>query len=264
MKGKTIAIANQKGGVAKTTSTICLGGLLSTSSPCLAIDLDPQGNLTAGLGIEAEIVEEQGSCYDLITEQANIEELIVKTASGLDLVPADINLAKGETEILTKVGNFLILKERIEPVVNKYENILIDCPPSLGIFTLNALTAADLVLIPVQCQFFALKGLASLLETIVSVKKRLNSQLEILGILPTMAEKTLMSRDVITSLKNKFPDTPVFEAVPKSIQFAESNLAGEPIHLYSDQPKLIYPYRQIVELLDSQSSQSSRPLTPKS
>lgn len=251
MKGKTIAIANQKGGVAKTTSTICLGGLLSSFNPCLAIDLDPQGNLTTGLGVEIE--EDQKNCYHLVTEQASIEELIVNTASGLDLVPADITLAKGETEILTKVGNFIILKERIEPVLHKYENILIDCPPSLGIFTINALTAADLVLIPVQCQFFALKGLASLLETILSVKKRLNPQLEILGILPTMAEKTVMSRDVIASLNKRFPDTPILEAVPKSIQFAESNLAGEPIHLYSEQSKLSYPYHEIVKLLDSQS-----------
>lgn len=251
MNALTIAIANQKGGVAKTTSTICLGGLLSSNAHCLAIDLDPQGNLTTGLGIE--LADEQFSCYDLITEQAHVDEVIVSTISDLDLVPADITLAKGETEILTQVGNFFLLKERLQPARKDYSHILIDCPPSLGLLTVNALSAADLVLIPVQCQFFALKGLASLLETIASVQKRLNPKLEILGILPTMAEKTVMSRDVLKSLKHRFPHTPVLPPVPKSIQFAESNLAGEPIHTYTDQPKLIYPYRQIVKLIDSQS-----------
>jgi chromosome partitioning protein len=173
MKALTIAVANQKGGVAKTTSTICLGGLLSTQTNCLAIDLDPQGNLTTGLGIK--LTDAQASCYDLITEQANIDELVISTfQGGLKLVPADITLAKGETEILTQVGNFFILKERLEPALTQYSHILIDCPPSLGLLTVNALAAADVVLIPVQCQFFALKGLASLLETIASVQKRLN------------------------------------------------------------------------------------------
>jgi chromosome partitioning protein len=250
-KGLTIAVANQKGGVAKTTSTICLGGLLSSNSECLTIDLDPQGNLTTGLGIE--LTEEQLSCYDLITEKAQIEQLVIETASGLSLVPADISLAQGETELLTKVGNFFILKEQIETAREKYDHILIDCPPSLGLLTVNAMAAADVVLIPVQCQFFALKGLASLLETISSVQKRLNPQLKILGILPTMAEKTVMSRDVIASLKQRFKDTPILEPVPKSIQFAESNLAGEPIHLYSEESKLIYPYRRIIDLIASSS-----------
>ena len=250
MKSITIAIANQKGGVAKTTSTICLGGLLAKKANCLAIDLDPQGNLTTGLGIE--ISDEQSNCYDLITEQAAVEEVVVSTSSGIDLIPADITLAKGETEILTQVGNFFILKERLEPVLNHYSHILIDCPPSLGLLTVNALSSADVVLIPVQCQFFALKGLASLLETIASVQKRLNPRLKILGILPTMAEKTVMSRDIIQNLKQSFPNTPILAPVPKSIQFAESNLAGEPIHSYTDRAQLIYPYRQIVELIQSQ------------
>ncbi|MGB5635555.1 MAG: ParA family protein [Waterburya sp.] len=251
MNAITIAIANQKGGVAKTTSTICLGGLLSDEANCLAIDLDPQGNLSTGLGIE--LPDDAVSCYDIITEQARANEVIVSTNSGLDLIPADITLAKGETEILTKVGNFYILKERLEPVLSDYSHILIDCPPSLGLLTINALSAADVVLIPVQCQFFALKGLASLLETITSVRKRLNPRLQILGILPTMAENTVMSRDVISSLQQRFPDTPVLPPVPKSVQFTESNLAGEPIHTYTDQPKLVYPYRQIVSLIQSQT-----------
>lgn len=242
-----IAVANQKGGVAKTTSVICLGGLLASHHPCLVIDLDPQGNLTTGLGMEVD--DDQLSCYDVITEQALVADAIVATRSGLNLLPADITLAKGETEILTKVGNFYILKERLEPVQSQFDCILIDCPPSLGLLTVNALAAADVVLIPVQCQFFALKGLASLLETIGSVQKRLNRNLQILGVLPTMAENTVMTKDVLTSLKKRLPSIKIFDPVPKSIKFSESNLAGEPIHLYADENKLSQPYKAIANLI---------------
>lgn len=236
-----IALANQKGGVAKTTSTICLGGILANKGTVLAIDLDPQGNLTTGLGVE--VADDQISCYDVITEQAEVIDAVVTTKSGISLLPADINLAKGETEILMKVGNFYILKEKLAPVLNQYQHILIDCPPSLGLLTVNALAAADAVLIPVQCQFFALKGLAALLETVASVQKRLNPQLRILGVLPTMAENTVMTQDVLDSLKKRLQDIRIFDPVPKSIKFSESNLAGEPIHIYSNDKKLVQPYR---------------------
>jgi chromosome partitioning protein len=248
-----VAIANQKGGVAKTTSTICLGGLLQESSSCLAVDLDAQGNLTIGLGVE--IADGQLSTYNVITEQAEVLDAVVSTKSGLHLLPADISLAKGETDILTRVGNFLILKERLEPALAQFQHILIDCPPSLGLLTVNALSAADAVLIPVQCQFFALKGLAALLETIQSIQRRLNPSLKILGILPTMAEmNTIMTQDVLASLKKRFKDVPVFDPVPKSVKFAESNLAGEPIHLYAGDAKLSASYKGIAQaLLQSQS-----------
>lgn len=243
-----IAIANQKGGVAKTTSTICLGGLLAQKGNVLAIDLDPQGNLTTGLGVE--IVDTQITSYEVITELTPIADAIVQTKSGLMLLPTDISLAKGETEIMSKVGNFYLLKEALDPVKDDFEHILIDCPPSLGLLTINALSTADVVLIPVQCQFFALKGLAALLETIQSVQKRLNPSLRILGVLPTMAEmNTLMSQDILVSLKKRFQDVPVFDPVPKSVKFAESNLAGEPIHIYAGDEKLVQPYRQIVKFM---------------
>ncbi|MGI2906818.1 ParA family protein [Tolypothrix sp. VBCCA 56010] len=242
-----IALANQKGGVAKTTSTICLGGILAQKSTVLAIDLDPQGNLTTGLGVE--VADDQISCYDVITEQAEVIDAVVTTKFGLSLLPADINLAKGETEILTRVGNFYILKEKLAPVLNQYQHILIDCPPSLGLLTVNALAAADAVLIPVQCQFFALKGLAALLSTVASVQKRLNSQLRILGVLPTMAENTVMTQDVLDSLKKRLQDIRIFDPVPKSIKFSESNLAGEPIHIYTNDKKLVQPYKAIANLI---------------
>jgi chromosome partitioning protein len=245
-----IAVANQKGGVAKTTTTISLGGLLATIGATLVVDLDPQGNLTTGLGIE--VADNQLTTYEIITERNLAIEAIITTKSGIALIPADINLAKGEPEILTKVGNFYLLKEALEEVKESYQHILIDCPPSLGLLTINALTAADVVLIPVQCQFFALKGLAALLETIQSVKKRLNPNLTILGVLPTMAEKnTVMTQDIIAALKNQLPDIRIFEPVPKSVKFSESNVAGLPIHIYSHEPKLVEPYRQVFNLLVS-------------
>jgi chromosome partitioning protein len=245
-----VALANQKGGVAKTTTTIGLGGLLAAQGATLAIDLDPQGNLTTGLGIE--LADTQLTMYEVITERHPASEVIISTKSGVDLIPADINLAKGEPEILSKVGNFYLLRDALEQVQDKYQHILIDCPPSLGLLTINALTTADVVLIPVQCQFFALKGLAALLETIQSVKKRLNPNLKILGILPTMAEKnTVMTQDIIASLTTKLEDIHIFEPVPKSVKFSESNVAGLPIHLYTQDSKLIDPYLAIVKLINS-------------
>lgn len=243
-----IAIANQKGGVAKTTSTIALGGVLADQGPCLLIDLDPQGNLTTGLGIELQA--NQLSTYDVITDQVDVMDAVVETTSGLSLVPSDISLAKGETEILTKVGNFLILKERIAAASEQFDHILIDCPPSLGLLTINALSAADAVLIPVQCQYFALKGLADLMQSIQSVQKRLNKELKILGVLPTIAEKqTVMTRDVLAALSSSLPsDINVFSPVPKSVRFPESNLAGEPIHIYAkDDHKLFHSYLEIAK-----------------
>ncbi|PSF30242.1 ParA family protein [Aphanothece hegewaldii CCALA 016] len=246
-----IALVNQKGGVAKTTSSICLGGILAETALCLVVDLDPQGNLTTGLGLNLDDSEDdQPTIYEVLKEEATVEEAIVRTKlTQLDLLPADIYLANGEPELIGKVGSSYILSERLAPVKDKYAHILIDCPPSLGILTVNALTCADAVLIPVQCQFFALKGLASLLDTIQAVQKRLNPNLKILGVIPTMADNTVMCRDVLDSLAKRMQDlTTIFEPVPKSVKFAESNLAGEPIHLYAAKdPKLSEPYRAIAQ-----------------
>jgi chromosome partitioning protein len=247
-----IALVNQKGGVAKTTSTICLGGILAETASCLAIDLDPQGNLTTGLGIDLEKnYLGRPTVYEVLKEDVSAEEAIIPTKlERFDLLPADILLANGEPELLSKIGNSYILSERLQPVKGRYSNILIDCPPSLGLLTVNALTCADAVLIPVQCQFFALKGLASLLNTITAVQKRLNPKLQILGVVPTMAERTVMCSDVLDSLAKRMGGiTTIFPPVPRSIQFAESNLAGEPIHIYTKDPKLTEPYRAIANAI---------------
>jgi chromosome partitioning protein len=150
------------------------------------------------------------------------------------------------------VGNFYLLRDALTKVKGNYQHVLIDCPPSLGLLTINALTTADVVLIPVPCQFFVLKGLAALLETLQSVNKRLKPDLKILGVLPTMAEKnTVMTQDIIAALTNDLEDVRIFDPIPKSVKFAESNVAGLPIHLYTQDPKLIEPYLAIVNLINT-------------
>jgi chromosome partitioning protein len=222
------AIANQKGGVAKTTSTIALAGLLADEGSCLAIDLDPQGNLTTGLGADSD--NAPFTSYDVITGRAS--------------------LAKVEKELLNQPNRFYALKKSLEPAQSQFEQIVIDCPPSLGMLTINALSAADILLIPVQCQFFALKGLESLLETIASVKKQLNPELKVLGVLPTMAESnTGVTQEILKRLRTELDGIRVFDPVPKSVKFPESNMAGAPIHLYTREWRVVQPYREVVREL---------------
>lgn len=240
------AIANQKGGVAKTTSTIALAGLLAhQESSCLAVDLDPQGNLTTGLGIE--VSEGQLTTYEVFTEQASVLEAAIETQYGISLLPTDISLAKVEKELMDQEGRFYRLKQQLEAVKDQFEYVLIDCPPSMGLLTINAMAAADTLLVPVQCQFFALKGLEAVLQTIQTVKEKLNPNLKVLGILPTMAEKnTVITQDILKTLRSQLDGIKVFDPVPKSVKFAESNLAGEPIHVYSGEWRLVQPYREVV------------------
>ncbi|MDX2217355.1 MAG: AAA family ATPase [Oculatellaceae cyanobacterium bins.114] len=240
------AIANQKGGVAKTTSTIALAGLLAhQGSSCLAVDLDPQGNLTTGLGVE--VSEGQLTTYEVFTEQASVMEAVVETKYDISLLPTDISLAKVEKELINQDGRFYMLRRQLEAVKGKFEYILIDCPPSMGLLTINALAAADSLLVPVQCQFFALKGLEAVLQTIQTVKEKLNPDLKVLGVLPTMAEKnTVITQDILKTLRSQLDGIKVFEPVPKSVKFAESNLAGEPIHVYAGEWRLVQPYREVI------------------
>ncbi|MBD2122516.1 MULTISPECIES: ParA family protein [Trichocoleus] len=247
-----IAIANQKGGVAKTTSTIALGGLLAEQGSCLVVDFDPQGNLTTGLGVK--IQPDQKTAYEvLIDRKQQAAAAIVETKAGISLLPADISLATGEKQILTVADNSRILRKKLNPLRQDYEHILIDCPPSLGMLTLNALMAADTVLIPVQCQFFALEGLRQLLETIDGIRDEdTHPELQILGVLPTMADRTLTTQDALKTLQAKLTGIKIFEPVPKSVQFPESNLAREPIHQYTSEQKLTSAYRAVVQAIVEQ------------
>ncbi len=242
------AIANQKGGVAKTTSTIALAGLLADEGSCLAIDLDPQGNLTTGLGANSDSAP--FTSYDVITGRASVLEAAIATRFSMSLLTADISLAKVEKELLNQSNRFYALKKSLEPAQSQFEQIVIDCPPSLGMLTINALSAADILLIPVQCQFFALKGLESLLETIASVKNQLNPELKVLGVLPTMAESnTGVTQEILKRLRTELDGIRVFDPVPKSVKFPESNMAGEPIHLYTREWRVVQPYREVVREL---------------
>lgn len=244
-----IAISNQKGGVAKTTSTIALAGLLAEQGTCLVVDFDPQGNLTTGLGVNVEAG--QPTAYEVLVDRQQLAAAaIVETPHQIHLIPADISLAAGEKQILTVPDNSRILRKKLQPLRSRFEHILVDCPPSLGMLTINALMAADAVLIPVQCQFFALEGLRQLLETIDSIRDEdTHPSLQILGVLPTMADRTLMTQDALKTLTLKLPDIKIFEPVPKSVQFPESNLACEPIHRYAKEEKLVAPYLAVVKAL---------------
>ena len=254
---KIIAIANQKGGVAKTSSTIANASLVSQQKSCLVIDLDPQGNLTDGLGVR-EIVEDQLTAYNLLDARQDPNAIILSTQWGIDLIPADIGLAQKESELTAAPDSHYILKEQLSKLV-QYDYILIDCPPSLGRLTYSALTAADLVLIPVQCQYFSAKGYKQLLSTIQAVQLRSNPALRILGVLPTMSDNTNISKGALASL-SKVEGVVVFDSVPRSIKFTESQLAGTPIDRYIQEnhsakerddltEKLIEPYQAVVDRL---------------
>lgn len=249
-----IAIASPKGGVGKTTSTIALGGLLAQTQRCLAIDLDPQGNLTMGFGIEME--KEQIGSYDVMTRQETPAEPILETYIGLDILPTDSTLAKAENEISEDPKRFFILKEQLQTLQGRYTNILIDCPPNLGLLTLNALAAADAVLVPVQCHYYSLRGLDRLFDEISDIRKTYNLRLRLLGVLPTMAENTLMTRRVLDELKKRHHQVTIFKPVPKSIQFAEASFVGQPIHRFSRNRKLIEPYERVIRAIAPQTQKT--------
>lgn len=242
-----VAIASPKGGVGKTTSTISLAGLLAEQQTCLAIDLDPQGNLTMGLGVELE--PDQIGSYDVMTRQVSPEEPVVETDTGIDLLPTDSVLAEAENEISDDPKRFFVLKDQLQLLQRKYTTIFIDCPPNMGLLTLNALAAADAVLVPVQCQYYSLRGLDRLLDEISHIRKTYNMRLRLLGVLPTMAEATLMTRRVLEELKKRHQQVTIFNPVPKSVQFAEASFAGKPIHRFTRNRKLIEPYARVTRAI---------------
>ncbi|MEO1147746.1 MAG: AAA family ATPase [Cyanobacteria bacterium J06638_22] len=242
-----IAIANQKGGVAKTTSAIALAGLLAEEATCLAIDLDAQGNLTTGLGIELE--PEQPTACDVLLGEVPLLKAITPTSWKVDLLPGDFSLTRAEEELLKQDPSERLhrLKQALKPHRKRYEYVVIDCPPRLGLLTLNAFATANWLLIPVQCQFFALKGLQSMVKTIDTVHQRLNPKLRVLGVLPTMAEmNTTLTQDIMKQLRSQFDDLHIFDPVPKSVRFPESNMAGKPIHHHTREWRLVQPYYDVV------------------
>lgn len=231
--GKVISIANQKGGVGKTTSSINLAASLAAiEHPTLLIDADPQSNSTSGLGIEPKSVTT--SIYEVMVGGVDAKDAIRKTElPHLDLIPSHINLVGAEIEMIDRPGRERILADAIRDIRDQYDTIIIDCPPSLGLLTINALTASDSVLIPVQCEYFALEGLGQLLNTIKIVRQHLNPGLEIEGVVLTMYDtRTRLSNQVADEVKRYFDDRVFNTVIARNVRLAEAPSFGKPALLY--------------------------------
>ena len=235
--GKVISVANQKGGVGKTTTTVNLSTLLAKKGKkVLLIDTDPQGNATSGLGVDKDV---ELSVYDILVGDTTFEETVQETAiKNLKVCPSNISLAGAEVELVSMMSREQRLKAKLDLVKDQYDYILIDCPPSLGLITLNAFTASDSVLIPVQCEYFALEGLGQLLNTVNLVKKHLNKNLEIEGALLTMYDaRTNLSNQVVKEVKRYFEDKVYKNVIPRNVKLSEAPSYGMPITLYDPRSK---------------------------
>lgn len=230
---RIIAVANQKGGVGKTTTSVNLGACLAAlGKKALLVDTDPQGNTTSGVGINKADVN---SCiYDVLINDVDAKDAISATnVDGLDILPATIQLAGAEIELVPTISREVRLRKALTPLKNKYDYIIIDCPPSLGLLTVNALTAADSVLIPIQCEYYALEGLSQLLNTIRLVQKHLNTKLEIEGVVLTMLDaRTNLGLQVIEDVKKYFREKVYNTIVPRNVRLSEAPSHGQPIISY--------------------------------
>jgi chromosome partitioning protein len=250
---RIIAMCNQKGGVGKTTSTINLGAALAEyGRKVLMVDFDPQGALSVGFGIRTNDLDV--TVYNLLVERGHdVRDVIMPTrVPGVDILPANIDLSAAEVQLVGEVAREQILARVLRPVQDDYDVILIDCQPSLGLLTVNALTAAHGVVIPLECEFFAMRGVALLIETIEKITDRLNPRLEIDGILATMYDgRTLHSREVVRSVVDHFQDTVFHTVISRTVKFPDATLAAEPITTYAATHAGAEAYRQLARELVS-------------
>ncbi len=244
---RIIALCNQKGGVGKTTSTINLGAALAeVGRRVLLVDFDPQGALSVGLGVQPHQLDR--TAYNVLMERSvSVEDVLLKTSvAGMDLLPSNIDLSAAEVQLVGEVAREQTLARALAPVVEDYDFILIDCQPSLGLLTVNALTAANGVLIPLECEFFSLRGVALLIDTIEKVRERLNPELKLDGILATMYDgRTLHGREVFGRVVEAFGDTVYDTVIARTVRFPETTVAGEPITTWAPTSNGAQAYRAL-------------------
>jgi chromosome partitioning protein len=246
---RVLAMCNQKGGVGKTTSTINLGAALAEQGRrVLLVDLDPQGALSVGLGVNP--LQLDRTVYNLLMESdVTVDDVMLKTnVAGMDLLPSNIDLSAAEVQLVNEVAREQTLLRAITPVLDDYDIVLMDCQPSLGLLTVNALTAAHGVIIPLECEFFALRGVALLIQTIEKIQERLNPQLELEGILATMYDaRTLHGREVLARVVEAFGDRVFHTVINRTVRFPETTVAGEPITSYASSSSGAQAYRDLAK-----------------